>query len=84
MAHGPGEMPFLGPAAVAVHDDGDVAGKSFQIELAEELSLFSGDRTEGFGGNGMERRGHDAVPEQSSLRRKVNTGKAEEANGNKV
>ena len=42
------EMALLGPAAVAVHDDGDVAGEAGEIELFEETGLLGGDRAEGF------------------------------------
>src|ERR1700693_3111531 len=31
-----GQMALLGPAAVAVHDDGDVARQALEVELLEE------------------------------------------------
>jgi len=38
-----GEVAFLGPAAVAVHDDGDMAREPREIETFEEAGLFCGD-----------------------------------------
>ena len=43
-----GKMAFLSPAAVAVHDDGNVTGEAGEIEFFEEMGLFGGDRAEGF------------------------------------
>ena len=34
-----GEPAQLGPASVAVHDDGDVPGQLVEIDLVDELSL---------------------------------------------
>ena len=34
------KMTLLGPAAIPVHDDGDVAGEASQIELFKEYRLF--------------------------------------------
>ena len=48
-----GEMALLGPAAVAVHDDGDMAGKAGEIEFLEKAGFFGGNRAEGFRGDGM-------------------------------
>ena len=41
------EMALFGPAAVAVHDDGDVARQAGEIQFFEEFCFFSGDRAEG-------------------------------------
>ena len=55
-----GKMAFLGPAAVAVHDDGDVAGQPAEVEFFEEACLFSSNGPEIFGGGEMVTRvGHD-------------------------
>ncbi len=43
----PGQPALGGPAAVAVHDDGDVAGKAVGIDLEEKAVLF-GPRREKF------------------------------------
>ena len=42
------EMTLLGPAAVAVHDDGDVAREAGEIKFLEETGLLGGVRAEGF------------------------------------
>lgn len=42
------EMTLLGPASVAVHDDGNVARKALEVEFCEETRLLGGDRTERF------------------------------------
>ena len=42
------EMALLGPAAVAVHDDGDVTRETREIKFLEETGLLGGDRAEGF------------------------------------
>jgi len=39
------KMTLLGPAAVAVHDDGDVARQAREVEFFEEAGLFGGDWT---------------------------------------
>ena len=43
-----GEMAFLGPAAIAVHDNGDVAREAGKIEFFEQVRFFGGDGTECF------------------------------------
>src|SRR5215471_4262243 len=35
------QMAALGPAAVAVHDDGHVFGELVRVQLAEDFSLFT-------------------------------------------
>jgi len=46
-------MALLSPAAVAVHDDSDVAGEARKIERLEEVGFLSGDGSEGFGRDRM-------------------------------
>ena len=62
VARDPGQAPALGPAAVAVHDDGDVPGQLLgpQPERRDPRQAFLGDR-----GVGM-----DAVPRSSRARRR--------------
>jgi hypothetical protein len=55
-------MAFLGPAAVAVHDDGDVTREAGKIEFFEEMRLFRGDGTEGFEIGTVVRHGDWAKP----------------------
>ena len=40
VARDPRQAPLAGPAAVSVHDDRDVAGKTRQVEGVEETLLF--------------------------------------------
>jgi hypothetical protein len=42
------EMTLLSPAAVAVHDDGDVPGKAGAVEFFEQRGFLRSDRTETF------------------------------------
>ena len=66
----PGKMALLSPAAVAVHDDGDMARETGNIEFLEEAGLFGSDGAEGFQlGAGVR---HDGFRNESSLWRKVN------------
>jgi hypothetical protein len=67
-----GKMAFLSPAAVAVHDDRDVARKAGEIEFFEEMRFFGGDGAKSFELRAGVR--HGEFPGKSSLRRKVNTG----------
>jgi len=41
MARDAGQMPLARPAAVAVHDDGYMAGQAGGIELGEQLRFFA-------------------------------------------
>jgi hypothetical protein len=43
------EVALLGPTAISVHDDGDMAGEAGRIELGKELRLFTGDGAEAVG-----------------------------------
>jgi hypothetical protein len=48
-----GEMTLLGPAAVAIHDDGDMTGEAGKIESLQETGFLGGDGAEGFRGDAM-------------------------------
>ena len=56
------KMTLLSPAAVAVHDDGDVAREAGEIEFLEEARFFGGDGSEGFELNAGMR--HGVFPKQ--------------------
>src|SRR6516165_5673062 len=47
------EVALLRPAPVAVHDDGDMAGKARDIQFFEKTRLFCGDWTEGIEHQGL-------------------------------
>jgi hypothetical protein len=53
MAGDAGEMALLGPAAVAIHDNGNVAREAGKVQLFKEMGLFGSDRAEGFLGDKM-------------------------------
>jgi hypothetical protein len=58
MPSGTRQMLALRPAAVAVHDDGDVPRQPRQVQSGQQLGLFSGDGAESAGvgyGNGSMR-----------------------------
>ena len=50
------QVTLLRPAAVAIHNDGDMARKARQIELFEEIGLFGRERTEGAGARNLQSR----------------------------
>ena len=57
------EMALLGPAAVAIHDNGDVTGETGNIEFIEETGLFRGDEAESFQlGAGVGHDGFRVIP----------------------
>jgi len=63
VADNAGEMTLLGPTAVAIHDDSDMAGEAGNIEFFEKTGFFGGDRaerveTKGLGESVMVRVGH--------------------------
>jgi hypothetical protein len=50
MTFDPGQLASAGPAAVAVHDDGDVSGERVRVQLLEQFAFRgpdSGDLVEG-------------------------------------
>jgi hypothetical protein len=61
------EMTLLRPAAIAVHDDGDVPGKAGTVEFFEERGFLRCDRAEAFrdgraGENMFQRIRHRKIP----------------------
>ena len=56
------EMTFLGPAAIAVHNDRDVPRQAREVEFREQLRFFRGDRAKRFGMGMGVRHGYRAKP----------------------